>query len=147
MICDSKKKQNRPTFNGASVLVGQWKILGMDDGETCTTMQMYLVPVNSTVTAATAAKSLQSCLTLCDPIEGSPPGSLGFSMQEHWSGLPFSSPMHESETWKGTCSFVSDSSRPHGLQHTRLLRSWDLPAKSTGVGCHRLLWNSTVKYG
>ena len=25
--------------------------------------------------AATAAKSLQSCLTLCDPIEGSPPGS------------------------------------------------------------------------
>ena len=70
----------------------------MDDGETCTTMQMYLVPVNSTVTAATAAKSLQSCLTLCDPIEGSPPGSLGFSMQEHWSGLPFSSPMHESET-------------------------------------------------
>ena len=24
--------------------------------------------------AATAAKSLQSCLTLCDPIDGSPPG-------------------------------------------------------------------------
>ena len=37
------------------------------------------------------AKSLQSCLTLCDPIDGSPPGSLslGFSRQEHWSGLPF----------------------------------------------------------
>ena len=26
-------------------------------------------------TAATAAKSLQSCSTLCDPIDGSPPGS------------------------------------------------------------------------
>ena len=26
-------------------------------------------------TAAAAAKSLQSCLTLCDPIDGSPPGS------------------------------------------------------------------------
>ena len=25
------------------------------------------------------------------------PPSLGFSMQEHWSGLPFPSPMHESE--------------------------------------------------
>ena len=25
--------------------------------------------------AAAAAKSLQSCLTLCDPINGSPPGS------------------------------------------------------------------------
>ena len=25
------------------------------------------------------------------------PPSLGFSGQEHWSGLPFPSPMHESE--------------------------------------------------
>ena len=49
--------------------------------------------------AAAAAKSLQSCPTLCDPIDSSPPGStsLGFSRQEHWSGLPFPSPMHESE--------------------------------------------------
>ena len=49
-------------------------------------------------TAAAAAKSLQSCPTLCDPIVGSPPGSLslGFSSQEHWSGLPFPSPVHES---------------------------------------------------
>ena len=49
--------------------------------------------------AAAAAKSLQSCPTLCDPIDGSPLGSpsLGFSRQEYWSGLPFPSPMHESE--------------------------------------------------
>ena len=55
--------------------------------------------------AAAAAKSLQSCPTLCDPIDGSPPGSpsLGFSRQEHWSGLPFPSPMHESEKWKWSC--------------------------------------------
>ena len=48
---------------------------------------------------AAAAKSLQSCLTLCDPTDGSPPGSPipGFSRQEHWNGLPFPSPMHESE--------------------------------------------------
>ena len=26
--------------------------------------------------AAAAAKSLQSCLTLCDPLDGGPPGSL-----------------------------------------------------------------------
>ena len=26
-----------------------------------------------------------------------PPPSLGFSRQEHWSGLTFPSPMHESE--------------------------------------------------
>ena len=51
------------------------------------------------VVAAAAAKSLQSSLTLCDPIDGShqAPPSLGFSRQEHWSGLPFPSPMHESE--------------------------------------------------
>ena len=49
--------------------------------------------------AAAAVKSLQSCPTLCDPTDGSPPGSPipGFSRQEHWSGLPFPSPMHESE--------------------------------------------------
>ena len=28
------------------------------------------------------------------------PPPLGFSRQEHWSGLPFPSPMHESEKWK-----------------------------------------------
>ena len=53
-----------------------------------------------TLAAATAAaKSLQSCPTLYDSIDGSPPGSpsLGFSRQEHWSGLPFPSPRHESE--------------------------------------------------
>ena len=67
------------------------------------------------------------------------PPSLGFSRQEHWSGLPFPSPMHEREKWKWSHSVVSDSSRPHGLQPTRLLRPWDFPGKSTGVGCHRLL--------
>ena len=43
-------------------------------------------------------KSLQSCPTLCNPIDGSPPGSPipEFSRQEHWSELPFPSPMHES---------------------------------------------------
>ena len=36
------------------------------------------------------------------PHRRSLPGSLslGFSRQEHWSGLPFPSPMHESEKWK-----------------------------------------------
>ena len=64
--------------------------------------------------AAATAKSLQSCPTLCDPIDDSPPGSpsLGFSRQEHWSGLPFPSPMHESEKWKWSCSVVSDFSDP-----------------------------------
>ena len=31
--------------------------------------------VQHVITAAAAAKSLQSCVTLCDPIDGSPPVS------------------------------------------------------------------------
>ena len=67
------------------------------------------------------------------------PPFLGFSRQEHWSGLPFPSLVHESEKWKWSRSVVSNSSRPHGLQPTRLFRPWDFPGKSTGVGCHCLL--------
>ena len=71
------------------------------------------------------------------------PLSLGFSRQEHWSGLPFPSPTHESGKWKGSRSVVSDSSLPHGLQPSRLLRPWDFLGKSTGVRCHCLLhWAS-----
>ena len=91
----------------------------------------------------TAAKSLQSCPTLCDPIGQAPP-SLGFSRQEHWSGLPFPSPVHESEKWKWSRSVVSDSLGPHGLQPTRLLCPWDFPGKRTGVGCHCLLCTDAV---
>ena len=45
---------------------------------------------------------LQSCQTLCDPKMAAHQASLslGFSRQEHWSGLPFPSPMHESEKGK-----------------------------------------------
>ena len=59
------------------------------------------------------------------------PPSLGFSRQEHWSGLPFPSPMHESGKWKWSRSVVSNPERPHGLQPTRLLLPWDFPGKST----------------
>ena len=67
------------------------------------------------------------------------PSSLGFSRDEHCSRLPFPSSMHEGEKWKWSHSVVSDPQQPHGLQPTRLLRPWDFPGKSTGVGCHCLL--------
>ena len=49
--------------------------------------------------AAAAAKSLQSCPTLCDPIDGSSPGSPvpGILQARTLDGLPFPSPVHESE--------------------------------------------------
>ena len=62
--------------------------------------ESYLTLLNHYTPTAAAAKSLQSYPTLCDPIGGSLPGSasLGFSRQGHWNGLPFPSPMHESES-------------------------------------------------
>ena len=55
--------------------------------------------LSAAAAAAAAAKSLQSCPTLVTPWTAAhqAPPSLGFSRQEHWSGLPFPSPMHESE--------------------------------------------------
>ena len=53
------------------------------------------------------------------------PPSLGFSRQEHWSGLPFPSPMHESEVAQSclTCSGPMDctlsGSSVHGIFQAR----------------------------
>ena len=78
------------------------------------------------------AKSVQSCPTLCNSIDGSPPGkNTGVGCQFLLQCMKVKS---ESEV-----SVVSDSSRPQGLQPTRLLRPWDFSGKRTGVGCHCLL--------
>ena len=53
-----------------------------------------------------------SCVRLCaTPYTAAheAPPSLGFSRQVHWSGLPFPSPMHESEKWKWSRWVLSDS--------------------------------------
>ena len=83
-----------------------------------------------------AAKSLESCPTLCNPIDGSSPGSpiLGFSRQEHWGGLPFPSPMlkvkSESEDAQ-SCPTLSNpmdhslsGSSVHGILLARKLESY-----------------------
>ena len=53
----------------------------------------------SAAATVAAAKSLQSCPLCATPQMAAYqfPPSLGFSRQEHWSGLPFPSPMHESK--------------------------------------------------
>ena len=56
---------------------------------------------------AAAAKSLQSCLTLCDPIDGSPPGSSVPAILQartlEWVAISFSN------AWKWSHSVVPDS--------------------------------------
>ena len=76
------------------------------------------------------------------------PLSLGFSRQEHWSWLPFPSPMHESEKWKGSHSVCPTLSNPmdcspprssiHGIFQARALE-WGAIAFSTGKPYSRAL--------
>ena len=150
------------------------------------------------LSGAAAAKSLQSCPTLCDPIDSSPPGSpipgilqartlegvaisfsnarkwkvkvkslscvrllatpwiaayqappsMGFSRQEHWSGVPLPSPwlskdMHFRKPFQivifqcstsalnfesESRSVVPDSLWPHGPYSP-----WNSPGQNTGV--------------
>ena len=94
-----------------------------------------------TLQHAAAAKSLQSCPPLCDPRDGSPPGSPVPGILQartlEWGAISFSN------AWKWKVKVKS-------LSNVRLLAtpwpaayqappSWDFPGKSTGVGCHCLL--------
>ena len=84
---------------------------------------------------AAAAKSLQSCPTLCDPTDGSPPGSPVPGILQartlEWVAISFSNAWK----WKVKVKLLSRV----WLQPPRFLRPWDFPGKSTGVGCHCLL--------
>ena len=133
---DNLRKAEEIKWQAGANYIGIWVLENALEMKSC-----QLLSTGSSILAA-AAKSLQSCPTLCDPIDGSPPGSpiLGIPQaRTQWSALPFPSPKHKSEKWKWSRSVMSNSLRPHGLQPTRLLRPWDFPRKSTGVSCHCLL--------
>ena len=90
---------------------------------------------------AAAAKSLQSCPSLCDPIDGSPPGSLVPGILRartlEWVAISISN------AWKWKVKVKSLSRvrlfvTPWTAAYQAPL-SMDFPGKSTGVGCHCLL--------
>ena len=110
------------------------------------TLRVHLFFLNSPYNNCCSFMSMLLLLLLshCSRVRLCATPSLGFSRQEHWSGLPLSSPMHKSEKWKWSHSGMSDFSRPHGLQATRLLCPWDFPGKITGVGYHCLLQRSII---
>ena len=92
---------------------------------------------------AAAAKSLQSCPTLSDPIDGSPPGSPVPGILQARTLERVAISFSNAWKWKVKAKLLSRVqllSDPHGLQPTRLLRPWDFSGKSTGVGCHCLLY-------
>ena len=120
-----------------SLRLGEW---GIQTGARRNSKTQTLSSIVS-VTATATAKSLQSCPTLCDPIDGSPPafpvpGILKARTQE-WVAISFSNVWK----WKVTVKSLSRVwlEQPDELQPTRFLRPWDFPGKSTGVGCHCLL--------
>ena len=93
------------------------------------------------VPPAAAAESLQSCPTLCDPIDGSPLGSSAPGILQartlKWVAVSFSNAWK----WKGkgkSLSRVRLLATPR-TEDPRLPHPWDFPGKSTGVGCHCLL--------
>ena len=73
------------------------------------------------------------CVTPQTAAHQAPP-TLGFSRQEHWSGLPFPSPMRESEVAQScpTLSDPMDRSPPgssiHGIFQARVLEWGALPS-------------------
>ena len=97
--------------------------------------------------AAAAAKSLQLCLTLCDPIDGSPPDSpvprILQARTLEWAAVSFSN------AWKWKVKVKSLSrvrffATPWTAAY-QALRPWDFPGKSTGVQCHHLLWHECIR--
>ena len=74
------------------------------------------------------------------------PPSLGFSRQEHWSGLPFPSPMHESENEvTQLCPTLSDlmdcslrGSSIHGIFQTRVLEWVAIAFSVKSLSCIQL---------
>ena len=89
---------------------------------------------------AAAAKSHQSCPTLCDPIDGScgdpcPWDSSGKNTEVGCHFLLQHMKVKSQSEVAQSCLTL----RPHGLQPTRLLRPWDFAGKSTGMGCRCLL--------
>ena len=103
-------------------------------------VEMFLY-IGLAAAAAAAAASLQSCLTLYDPRDGSPPGSSVPGILQartlEWVAISFSN------AWKWKVKMKS-------LSCLRLLAtpwtaayqappSMDFPDKGTGVGCHCFL--------
>ena len=93
------------------------------------------------LSASAAAKLLQSCPTLCNPIDGCPPGSPVGILQARileWVAISFSNAWN----WKvkvKSFSHVWLLATPWTAAYQAPLCPWDFPGKSTGVGCHCLL--------
>ena len=87
-----------------------------------------LTPIHTAAAAAAAAKSLQSCPTLCNPIDGSPPGSFVPGVLQarilEWVAISFSSTCMHANSLQSywTLCDPMDSSPPGSSVH-RILQA------------------------
>ena len=133
--------------NGHEVNMGMWLELKLDKSP-------------SLVTAA-AAKSLQLCLTLCDPIDGSPPGSLVPGILQartlEWVAISFSNASKwkvksESEVAQ-SCPTLSDpmdcsppGSSVHGIFPARVLEWGAIAFSEFGYYLLSILYWQELRY-
>ena len=93
----------------------------------------------SCAAAPAVAKSLQLCLTLCNPIDCSPPGSSVPGILQartlEWVAISFSNACMQAKSLQ-LCLTLCD---PMDSNPSRVLCLQDSPSKNTGVGCHFLL--------
>ena len=138
----------RPLAGGTELLTSTFSFLWKGSSLLIYQSWPQLGSCEKTLLLLLTAKSLQSCPTLCDPVDGSPPGSpipgILQARTLEWVTISFSNAWKWKVKW--SCSVVSDSYRPRELQPTRLLCSWDFPGKSTGVGCHCLLGENSSEH-
>ena len=150
--------------------LGQWCSLPLKSSYYVRQCSRFFTPITLQwpERAAAAAKSLQSCPTLCDPMDSSPQGSpvpgilqartlewvaISFSNAWEWKvkGKSLSHVRLLATPWTAAhqaqplfpqrwqvLSRVWFSATPRTVA-ARLLCPWDSSGKNTGVGCHALL--------
>ena len=81
-----------------------WNSLGQNTGVGSLSLLQGIFPTQDSNRSLLHCTRILYQLSLREAHQAPP--SLGFSTQEHWSGLPFPSPMQESEKWKWSRSVV-----------------------------------------
>ena len=105
-------------FPGKSTGVGRHRLLQSHS------VTLFLLPLSgSFCLLSAAAKSLQSCLTLCNPIDGSPPGSSVSGILQartlEWVAISFSSACMHAKSLQSCLALCDpmDSSPPGSSVH------------------------------
>ena len=114
----------------------------LGEGKLLSHVQLFATPYTMLLLLLSHFSRVRLCATPWMAAHQAPP-SLGFSRQEHWSGLPFPSPMHESEVTRSCvcvcyfllqCVKVKSLSRVCVCVYAHICPSWLLWAGPQELG-------------